>query len=330
MSLVFRIGSPPSAILIICLIGSISIIVITPNVVSSERKSNSKFWPYSSSHWAQHYHPLLYSPSSSLSTSPSASSSESRYKNGLSGGPRRHHQSGYYYPESSSYSSSSGRLSSGDEINHNQFGSDDPEQIYSLSERYDYEDDDHKKHTKVEHHEHEIKEMSFVYPVLLALLILGALFIPFISLFFFLAVSAFNCNGGLGSNGFGQVTPFLGRRRRRRRSISLPASSSSSSSTVNNNTVSNEIGSSNEAKRRETRDDDKSIEGAHLPRLVLFDAAAAADQQASDAAGRQLPISDYEFWRKQLARNTVRLRDALVEFGGAWLDQQDLEEESIN
>lgn len=68
--------------------------------------------------------------------------------------------------------------------------------------------------------------MSFVYPILLALLILGALFVPFIALFFFLAVSAFNCSGagagGLGS-GFSQVTPVFGRRRRRRRS--LPAGS---------------------------------------------------------------------------------------------------------
>lgn len=317
MSLAVQIGSqPPSAILIVCLIGSISIIVITPNLASSQQKSHSKLWPYSSNHWAQHYHPLVYSPSPS-----SSPSSDSRYKNGFSSGARRH-QSAYYYPEPPTYSSS-GKLSDASELNH-QYSADDPDQIYGLSERYDYEDDDYKKHTKVEHHEqHEIKEMSFVYPVLLALLILGALFIPFISLFFFLAVSAFNCNGGLGSNGFGQVTPFMGKRRRRRRSVSLPLGLSS----IDDETVSNGIRSQKNKTTTtgETRDDDNSIE-EHLPRLVLFDAAAAADQQAADAAGRHSPISDYEFWRKQLARNTVRLRDALVEFG-AWLDHQEEEDD---
>lgn len=92
-----------------------------------------------------------------------------------------------------------------------------------LGDRYDYDEDTyyaqskHEQHKLMEQH-HEVKEISYVYPVLLALLILGALFIPFISLFFFLSVSAFNCSG-LGA-GFGQVTPVFGRRRRRRRSVS--------------------------------------------------------------------------------------------------------------
>lgn len=65
-------------------------------------------------------------------------------------------------------------------------------------------------------HGHEVKEVSYVYPILVALLILGALFVPFISLFLFLAVSAFNCHQ-LGSSGFASVTPIFGKRRRRRR-----------------------------------------------------------------------------------------------------------------
>lgn len=73
--------------------------------------------------------------------------------------------------------------------------------------------------------EHHGKELGLAYPVLLALLLLGALFIPFLSLFFFLSVSAFNCNGfgqggfgqgGLSPAGFQQVTPTFGKRRRRR------------------------------------------------------------------------------------------------------------------
>lgn len=60
---------------------------------------------------------------------------------------------------------------------------------------------------------HESKEVGVVYPVALALVVLGALFVPFASLFLFLAVSAFNCQTGAG---LAQVTPVFGRRRRRR------------------------------------------------------------------------------------------------------------------
>lgn len=92
------------------------------------------------------------------------------------------------------------------------------ELVVPNNERIDYyqadlrgeEDYEHRK--EIEHHHKEVKEISYVYPVLLALLILGALFVPFISLFFFLSVSAFNCQSGLS-----QVTPLFGRRRRRRK-----------------------------------------------------------------------------------------------------------------
>jgi hypothetical protein len=92
-----------------------------------------------------------------------------------------------------------------------------------LDDRFDDHDHDyhHKHHhdSKLEIHQKESKEISFVYPLLLSLLILGALFVPFISLFFFLAVSAFNCHTGAGGLGGGlsQVTPVFGRRRRRRK-----------------------------------------------------------------------------------------------------------------
>lgn len=308
-----QIRSRPTLILILCLIDAISIIIIVPNVVLSQKKSSSKIWPSSSSQWAQHYHPLFYS---------SPPEHASRYKNGLHNTARRH-QPAYYNPEYLNYLSSS-KTTDAYTTDPNQY-SDYPEQAYGLSERYDYEDDDYKKHTKVEHHEHEMKEMSFVYPVLLALLILGALFIPFISLFFFLAVSAFNCNSGLGSNGFGQVTPFMGKRRRRRRSISseaslLSAAAAAAASTTsiddNNNIPQHLAGNRTHSSKMETRD--VGSIAVHLPRLMLFD---ASEQQSDETGGSQL-ILDYEFLRKQLARNTVRLRDALMEIG-AWLDQDD-------
>lgn len=64
---------------------------------------------------------------------------------------------------------------------------------------------------------HEVKEVSFVYPLLVALVILGALFIPFVSLFFFLAVSAFNCGnaGAIGGLNTGPIQTLIGRRRKR-------------------------------------------------------------------------------------------------------------------
>lgn len=88
-----------------------------------------------------------------------------------------------------------------------------------VEQRFDDDEGDHMKHHHdegMEEHHKEGKEISLIYPLLLALLILGALFVPFISLFFFLAVSAFNCHSG-----FSQVSPVFGRRRRRRRKRSL-------------------------------------------------------------------------------------------------------------
>lgn len=305
MSLAIQVGLHSSIVFTLCLIGSISIIIITPNVVLSQKKSSSKLWPYASSHWAQHYHPLFYSSSPEYA---------SRYKNG---GTRRQ-QSAYYNGESPVFSAPSKTAADPYELNQYSDGSDQP---YGLSERYDYEDDDYKKHTKVEHHEHEIKEMSFVYPVLLALLILGALFIPFISLFFFLAVSAFNCNSGLGSNGFGQVTPFMGKRRRRRRSVGSESGFGSIASIDNGIHPDMASNRTQFLSKEETRDAARST-AVHLPRLMLFDAAEQQKEEAGRLGG--LPMLDYEYWRKQLARNTVRLRDALLEFG-AWLDQDGVE-----
>lgn len=108
----------------------------------------------------------------------------------------------------------------------------------SGSSRWDYYaplESQHNSHQHEMEHEMHGKEVGLAYPILLALLLLGALFIPFLSLFFFLAVNAFNCHGGgigtLGSasSGFQPVAPFFGRRRRRKkrdlRELKLLASS---------------------------------------------------------------------------------------------------------
>lgn len=98
------------------------------------------------------------------------------------------------------------------------------------SSRWDYyqpmDSEHHDKEHEVEQHHVHGKEVGLAYPILLALLLLGALFIPFLSLFFFLAVSAFNCHGigplgaAAGSSGgsFQPVAPFFGKRRKKRAS----------------------------------------------------------------------------------------------------------------
>lgn len=158
----------------------------------------------------------------------------------------------------------------------------------------------HHKVMKVEHH--EPKEMSFVYPVLLALLILGALFVPFISLFFFLAVSAFNCNG-IGA-GFSQVTPVLGRRRKRRSADLLTLSPRATNSTAP------------AGQQQVLRKQSGSVTWDELALLVLFDSLDELTSGYSAAAG------EYEFWRKQLARSTVSLAEALVGVD-SWLSSLD-------
>lgn len=70
--------------------------------------------------------------------------------------------------------------------------------------------------------------------------------------------------------------------------------------------------------KKETRE--ASSTAVHLPRLMLFDAVEQQTDEADRLGGQ--PMLDYEYWRKQLAHNTVRLRDALLEFG-AWLDQDE-------
>lgn len=187
---------------------------------------------------------------------------------------------------------------------------------YDLNERFD-DEDDYKKHHKIEHHE-EAKEISFVYPVLLALLILGALFVPFISLFFFLAVSAFNCNGIGGGGGFNQVTPVFGRRRRRR-SIVESASPSSSNFTTASRWF-EEATSKNNKTTLEREKDSIGLSEGLLSGLMLLDEA----DQVNEEPPSMSKLSDYEFWRKQLARNTVKIRDALLEFG-TWMDEAESE-----
>lgn len=138
-----------------------------------------------------------------------------------------------------------------------------------MEQRFDEVD---KHHGKVEAHEY--KEVSFVYPVLLALLILGALFVPFLSLFFFLSVTAFNCNG-FGSS-FQPVAPFLGRRRRRRRKRSLELQGNTTSAL------------------------DVSSPGAS----ILWD-ELDLDRSEWDSM---------EEWRAQLASSTAKLRLAVADF----------------
>lgn len=173
--------------------------------------------------------------------------------------------------------------------------------------RFDYEDErERKNHHRHHHHHHKVlkveehqeaKELSKVYPVLLALLIIGALFVPFISLFFFLAVSAFNCNG-IGA-GFSPVTPIFGRkRRRRRRSITHDELLSPHPANATDNHLADQ----------ETELDTITTHG--LPLIVLFDALEGIGHLSS-----QQP-ADYQFWRKELARSTIRLAAALDSWTG--------------
>lgn len=189
------------------------------------------------------------------------------------------------------------------------------EQFGHASERFD---ERHHHHKELEHHQ-EAKEISFVYPVVLALLILGALFIPFISLFFFLAVSAFNCNSGLAGS-FSSVTPIFGRRRRRRRSLEAPSSSASAGllelvATTDRLEGRQANGTATTTKTTTLNKmiSERDLITSHLPVSMLFDALAANSTLVS--TGWDLMGQDYGAWRKQLARNTIRLRDALLQFG---------------
>lgn len=102
----------------------------------------------------------------------------------------------------------------------------------SVNSRHDYYTPLENQHHHTKHEMEHGKEVGLAYPVLLSLLLLGALFIPFLSLFFFLAVSAFNCHGSIGGAlggagglgaGFQPVAPVFGRRRRKRRKRDLAA-----------------------------------------------------------------------------------------------------------
>lgn len=227
-------------------------------------------------------------------------------------------------------------------------------------DRFDQaEDHSHHHHQAVHHESAESKEMSLVYPILLALLVLGALFVPFISLFFYLAVSAFNCQGIGG--GFGQVTPIFGRRRRRRRkrelelglghpppmaaSTALDQGGNSSFLTTTNDPMSIQVENPITDSAHNLSSSSEAQAGANssftfihqLPRLLLSDsielaaAAAAASSKGSlmltnSTSPYSRPedfllndgqlLDEYMFWRRQLARNTIKLREAL----GAWLE----------
>lgn len=182
--------------------------------------------------------------------------------------------------------------------------------VYDANERFD-DDDNYQKHHKIEHHE-EVKEISYVYPVLLALLILGALFVPFISLFFFLAVSAFNCNGIGGNSGFGQVTPLFGRRRRKR---GIETAGEFAASNRKIYSTGQQLGEENNSKERRPGGEGNTITAPYLPLVMLFD--AVSEHLQDESLGE---LGDYEFWRKQLARNTVKLKRALESSFGSLLD----------
>lgn len=199
-----------------------------------------------------------------------------------------------------------------------------------FSNRDDDEYEEHKKQLKVEHHELEGKEVSYMYPVLLALLILGALFIPFMSLFFFLAVSAFNCNS-IGS-GFGQVTPVFGRRRRRRkRSLSSDAEAIKLQDA--NGTMSTMLQQANAAVGRPPASP-SLLAADYLPALMLFDAILEQNSNYSDSNADQLPLKldqfssndHYERLRRSLARSTIKLGNALIK---DWLFEDD-EDDHLN
>lgn len=240
---------------------------------------------------------------------------------------------------------------------------------------YEYHSSKHHHHQQAVHHEAASgKEISLVYPVLLALLILGALFVPFISLFFYLAVSAFNCHGIGG--GFAQVTPVFGRRRRRKRELhetgarhpqaaarqgnsSFLATTTTTAATINDPMsiqVENPItgatlnsSSYSQASAKSEEEEEQTSSAAdtfihRLPRLLLSDSIELARELAAAAAasskGSPLDNSsfarrmedfllqdlsgdssvqlydEYMFWRRQLARNTIKLREAL----GAWIE----------
>lgn len=208
----------------------------------------------------------------------------------------------------------------------------------SPSERFDYHggelkgEEDHDYHLKeVEHRHKEVKEVSYVYPVLVALLILGALFVPFISLFFFLSVSAFNCQSGLS-----QVTPIFGRRRRRRRKRQTADERYASE----NGTATTLLRELNEHESDYLADRNKSsaVESANLlrtsqlPLVMLFDSAHDmlwSPAQSLASIENKTPTSglfernekfamfedDLEELRARLAHSTQMLWDAIVKFG---------------
>lgn len=185
-------------------------------------------------------------------------------------------------------------LGLGDELNDDYY--------YQPSERYD--DQHHQHHKELEHHQ-EGKEVSFVYPVVLALLILGALFIPFISLFFFLAVSAFNCQTG-GAGGFAQVTPLFGRRRRKRRSLGLDQSPSSSSSGNKTYSITTASLSFEPKENNSTWLQDRK----HQHQLAGYD---DEDDDDHNYNGQQWNLNE-NYLSKQLRRNSIQLLNSLAKF----------------
>lgn len=133
-------------------------------LLASSSGSSRYSLPSSASQWLQQYHSMLPSSSSRSQVTPYRKSVYIRR-------PSNVHNENYYH--NSGYNTNA-------DFDEQQLQQAETQQYnsypigYDLSERFD-DEEDYKKHHKVEHHE-EAKEISLVYPVLLALLILGALF----------------------------------------------------------------------------------------------------------------------------------------------------------
>lgn len=181
---------------------------------------------------------------------------------------------------------------------------------YRTEERYDQQeeaDEIHHEHKQVKYEGHELKEMSYVYPVLLALLILGALFVPFLSLFFFLSVTAFNCNSGLGSS----FSPILGgrrRRRRRRRKRDLLIDN------VANDNKSNQLLL---LGNREDDNDNDYDNNSNIIRLELLDNELIYEKKQQELLlnGNKLIELELDLLSEQLSESTKKLRKAIEDFG---------------
>lgn len=277
--------------------------------ITSRRSAAHSSWPDTVNHWLQQYE--LMRPSNPMGFE---SNSVDRYKS-FEGqqfrGPLRasyHHypnQLQDLYPQAAAADSSATDAFEERAILESQ-----------LKHRFDQ---DEKHHGKIE--SHEFKEVSYVYPVLLALLILGALFVPFLSLFFFLSVTAFNCNS-FGS-GLQSVAPVFGRRRKRRSVGSVTTSMQDPHFKLDSTSQDRARGAregytdrqgdrnNSTANRRSNGRVDPIKSTNRLAQFVLW------DEMADDVRGGNsfVEFDSYDYWHRQLASSTAKLLDALLEFG---------------